>query len=136
MRKQIQIRGRIAHEMLVVFGVVAAEKSPGAFAVGSVDITRLAQSLVLPQDCNVGLEEVAAESRGLPHEAVYHLFVVLAEHGGNPIPFGGKIKEVEKIVFGIEGTRSGQRYVYIRDLVKIRVDDDIEIAESEGFGIV
>ncbi len=81
------------------------------------------------------IHELFAESRSLPHEAGNHLQVVLAQHRGHGIPFGGKLEQRE-IVVRFVGDVLGRTHIDIGDLVDVRVSLNLEIGESEAVVVV
>ena len=100
-------------------------------------IAHFAQCLVLGQDEGGGFDALAAECRGLAHEAVDDAGVVLGEHGGHPVPFGGKIEEGEEVILLVHGPLAGA----VVDIdggyfVFVRVGADAEIFKGKGLVIV
>ena len=103
--------------MLVVFRVVATEKSPKAVAEVTVDVTVLVQGAIVAQDDDGRLHIVLVEGRGLAHKALHQLFVTLCEHRRDRIPLGREIEKEEVIVLLVHQTRASLRDIDVGDFV-------------------
>ena len=117
--------------MLVVLGVVAAVKGPGAFAKGAVQVARLAGLLGVAHHHHVGFDEGFAKSRGLAHKAVNGLFVVLAEHGGHRVVLGREGEERKVVVLFAQAALL-RLHVDVGVLVLVRVAHELEVLKGQA----
>ena len=67
--KQVQIGWRVAHKMLIIFGIVTAVIGKGAVSVSAVNISRLVENFGFPKNYNVRFDAVVVKSGGLPHKS-------------------------------------------------------------------
>src|ERR1051326_8681515 len=131
-----EIGWRIFHFVLVIFRVVPPVKSPGAFAIFPMYVTRLVRRFILTHDEHIGLDEFFIEGDRLSPKTFDHLLVVLAKHGRNRIPLGGKLEKREQVV-GLAEPVLVARFVsiYIRKFVFGGIGLQLEILERETFAV-
>ena len=91
----VEFGGRVADDVLVVLGVVAAKEGPEAVAEVAVDVAVLVQGAVVAQDHHRRLDRRLVEGRSLPHETFHQTLMALGEHGRHGVPLGGEVEEQE-----------------------------------------
>ena len=128
---QGQVGGLFAHQVLVVFGVVAAVERPGALAQRAVQVAGLAGLLGVAHDYYVGLDEALAKGRSLAHEAFHNFFVILRQHGGHRVILGRKREELEVVVAFAEAPLVGL-HVDVGVLVLVGVAHELEVLEGQA----
>ena len=99
--------------MMVVFRVVSTEKGPCSFAIRPMDIPGFAEGFILAKNHHSRFEKACPERCRLACKASYQPFMILAQHGRNPIPFSRKLKKLEEVVLSIQCLGTGQCHIDI-----------------------
>lgn len=92
---EVQVGGRVADVVLVVFGVVPGVEREGALAERAVQVLDLVAARRFGHDDHGGLDEFLPERRRLPDEAFDRRDVVLCQHRRDRIPLGAEFEERE-----------------------------------------
>ncbi len=132
----VEFGGRVADDVLVVLGVVAAEEGPEAVAEVAVDVAVLVQGAVVAQDHHRRLDRRLVEGRGLPHEAFHQAFVALGEHGRHGVPLGREVEEQEIVVLLVHQPRTPLGDINVGDFVFLRVGRHLEVGEGKAVVVV
>ena len=130
---QVEVRGRIAHEMTVILGIMPPQEGENPLAFHAIDIFDVVRSGDIAHDHDRVLKPLAVEGCGLPQKPVYLGHVVLREHRRDGIMLGRELKELEILP---PGERVHIRFgvIYVGELIYVRVGDHPEVDEGEGLG--
>ena len=94
----VKIGGFFVDLVLIVFRVMSTIESPESLSEDAVEVLGFLDIAVFAHDHRVGLDQVFFESGGLAEKTRDHARMVLRQHGGNRIPFGGKFENREVVV--------------------------------------
>ena len=123
--------------MLVILGVVARKESECTPPQVAVDITDLVEIVRLPQHRHEFLKQRLAPGGALPHEPIDGVDMILRQHSRHRVELGGKIKQVEKVIFLTEKAHYPVGVgINIRMPVEHRVERHFEVLKGERLGVI